>query len=136
MPERARPRASWLWLAVLGVLSAMMVRGLSPYFIFPSLMAGLLFVVTRFGGRKPALLVAAMGAMLVWIGFAANGEAIMGLKAHYLFTVPVSLGLIPLLPLMADQEMGKTAWRFSLSVSTIVALAAACVFDADREMVL
>jgi hypothetical protein len=89
------------------------------------LVAALLFVLTIGFGRGVALFLSALAAMLVWIGFAAQGEAIMGLQAHFLFTLPVAFGLMSLLPVMRVQEMSPGAWRGSLLVLLVVALGAA-----------
>jgi hypothetical protein len=121
----AGPTASWLWLSGLGILCAIFVPGLSPYFIFPSLLAALLMLLSVPAGRDWALILAALPAMLVWIGFAAQGEAIMGIGAHFLFTIPVGFGLMALLPAMRAGEMSAGAWHASLLVSLLVALAAA-----------
>jgi hypothetical protein len=119
--------ASWLWLAGPGIAAANFAPGLSPYFIFPSVIAALLLLLTVGAGRSLALLLAALAALVVFIGFAASGEAIMGLSAHPLFTIPVGLGLIALLPLMAAQKMGEGAWRASVLVSLFAALTAAAI---------
>ncbi|HVZ28521.1 MAG TPA: M20/M25/M40 family metallo-hydrolase [Rhizomicrobium sp.] len=123
--RRAGPNASWLWLSGLGIVTAVFAPGLSPYFIFPSLVAALLFVPTIGFGRGLALFLSALAAMLVWIGFAAQGEAIMGLQAHLLFTLPVAFGLMSLLPLMRTEEISPGAWRGSLIFSFLFALATA-----------
>jgi hypothetical protein len=117
--------ASWLWLAGLGIASALFAPGLSPYFIFPASLAALFFLLTVAAGRGVARFLAALAALLVFVGFAANAEAIMGLAAHPLFTVPVGIGLIAFLPLMAAQEMERGAWRASVVFSLFVALGAA-----------
>jgi hypothetical protein len=125
MPWSRSIESSWLWLAGLGIASALFVPGLSPYFIFPALVAApLLLVTARREGLAP-LFLAALAALLVFVGFAANAEAIMGLKAHPLFTIPAALGLIALLPLMEAQNLEREAWRASLLVSLAVALGAA-----------
>ena len=119
--------ACWLWLAGLGIAAAIFAPGLSPYFIFPASVAALLWVLTVGFGRDVAVFLAALGALVVWIGFAANGEAIMGLAAHPLFTVPAAIGLIALLPLMRMQKMTDGFWRGSIFVSLVIALVAAAV---------
>jgi hypothetical protein len=119
--------ANWLWLAGLGIAAAIFAPGLSPYFIFPAMIAALLLLLTVGAGRTLALLLAALAALVVFIGFAASGEAIMGLSAHPLFTIPVALGLTALLPLMAAQKMGEGAQRASVLVSLFAALAAAVI---------
>jgi hypothetical protein len=123
--RRAGPNASWLWLSGLGVVTAMVAPGLSPYFIFPSLVAALLLLLSVPAGRGLALFLAALAAMLVWIGFAAQGEAIMGLQAHFLFTVPVAFGLMALLPVMRADELSSGAWRASLFIALLIAIGAA-----------
>jgi MFS family permease len=126
MPWSRSLEASWLWMAGFGIISAVFAPGLSPYFIFPALVAAPLLLLTARTERSgTALFLAALAAMLVWIGFAANGEAIMGLAAHPLFTAPVAIGLITLLPLMEAQKMEEGAWRASVLLSLFIALAAA-----------
>jgi hypothetical protein len=129
--RRAGPNASWLWLSGLGVITAIVAPGLSPYFVFPSLIAALLLLLSVPAGRGLALFLAALAAMLVWIGFAAQGEAIMGLQAHFLFTVPVAFGLMALLPVMRADELSPGAWRASLSISLLVAVAAAVIAGSE-----
>jgi hypothetical protein len=119
--------ASWLWLAGLGIAAAIFAPGVSPYFIFPAALAALLFLLTVGFGRTLALFLAALAMLVVWIGFSASGEAIMGLAAHPLFTAPVGIGLIALLPLMAAQKMGEGFRRGSVFLSLLVALVATAV---------
>ena len=125
----AGPTASWLWVAGLGVVCAIFAPGLSPYFLFPSLIAAvlmLLSIVIGGGcfGRGFALLVSALVMLVVWIGFVAQGEAIMGIAAHPLFTVPAAIGLLALLPLMGAQKMSEGFRQFSVVLSLLVALGA------------
>jgi hypothetical protein len=118
-------RASWLWLSALGVAAAIFAPGLSPYFIFPAMVAALLMVLSVRFGRGLALFLSAFAAMLIWIGFAAGGEEIMGLRAHFLFTLPVVFGLMALLPLIRASAMGQGARAASLFLSLFIALGAA-----------
>ena len=120
----AAATASWLWLSGLGIGSAIFAPGLSPYFLFPSLIAAVLLLLTIGFGRSVALLIAAMAMLVIWIGFVAQGEAIMGIAAHPLFTVPAAIGLIALLPLMGRQKMGENFRRVSVILSLLVALGA------------
>ena len=122
MPRSRSIEAGWLWLAGLGLLCALFAPGLSPYFIFPALIAAPLLLLTVRAGSSVGLFLAALAALLVFVGFAANGEAIMGLGAHFLFTVPVAIGLIALLPLMEAQKMDERPRRISLLVSGVLAL--------------
>jgi len=117
--------ASWLWLAGLGIAAAIFAPGVSPYFLFPSLIAAVLLLLTIGFGRSVALAIAALVMLVVWIGFAAQGEAIMGIAAHPLFTIPAAIGLTALLPLMGAQKIGEGFWRFSVILSLLVALGAA-----------
>jgi hypothetical protein len=100
---------AWAWIAGLGVLAAIFVPGFSPYFLFPSLLAGiLLLAATRLGDGMWVLasLIAALGCAFTWLNFAASGEAIMGLLAHPLFTVSAGFALIALVPLLRARESG------------------------------
>jgi hypothetical protein len=119
--------ASWLWLAGLGLVTALLVPGLSPYFLFPAAFAALLFLLTLWVGRGLALFIAALAAMLIWLQLAAGLEPVMGLAAHYLFTVPVAFALMALLPVMRRQEMSPKARRLSIQLSLLVAFGAALV---------
>ena len=125
--RRAGAISSWLWLAGLGVTAAVLAPGVSPYFLFPCLIAAPLLLLTLKSGRAPALFLAALCAMLAWIGLAAGSEAIMGLSAHFLFTVPVAIALIAVLPLLSLQKIGEGAWRLSVLASLLIALGAAIV---------
>ena len=66
--------ACWLWLAALAIACAIWLPGAAPYFLFPSLVAAPLLLATVRGGREVALFVAALAALVIWIGFAAIGE--------------------------------------------------------------
>lgn len=118
----AGPMASWLWFALLAVAAAIWAPGLSPYFLFPCLVAAPLLLLTVRGGRDMALLVSAIPALLLWIGLTANTEPLMGLKAHPIFMVTAGFGLIAALPLLARV---KTGWGISLAVSLVAAIALA-----------
>ena len=79
--------ACWLWFAGLAIVCAIWAPALAPYFLFPSLVAAPLLLATVRAGAASALFVAALAALVIWIGFNAGGEAIMGLKMHPLFTL-------------------------------------------------
>lgn len=113
----------WLWLAGLAIVCAIVAPGLTPYFLFPSLVAGPLLLATIAGGRGFALSVAMLAGLLVWIGFNAASEPIMGLKMHPLFMITAAFGLITLLPLLAKAKV--QAWGISLAASLVLAIALA-----------
>lgn len=98
--------ASWVWLSALAVVTALLLPGLSPYFLFPSLVAVVLLLVTARmsdAAWRLAAWIAAIVCCLTWLDLAATGEAIMGLAAHPLFTVSAGFALIALMPLMKRQ---------------------------------
>jgi hypothetical protein len=122
--------SAWLWMAGLAIITAAIVPGLSPYFLFPSLVAAVLLLVAAFvPGKwdslfgKIALFVAALAALLVWFPLVVTGETLMGLKLHPLFTLPAAFGLIALVPLIAHPRR-HLGWR---SCETFVFIAAALV---------
>ncbi|HEY1877641.1 MAG TPA: M28 family peptidase, partial [Rhizomicrobium sp.] len=115
--------ASWLWFAALAIACAIWLPGATPYFLFPSLVAAPLLLATVRGGRGPALLIAAMPALVIWIGFVAIGEPLMGLGVHEMFTASAAVGLIALLPLLGK---ARSLWA-STAISLVLALALAVV---------
>lgn len=117
----------WLWLAGLAIVCAIFAPGLTPYFLFPSLVAGPLLLATIAGGRGFALSVAMLAGLIVWIGFNAASEPIMGLKMHPLFMITAAFGLITLLPLLAKAkaQAQAQAWGISLAASLVLAIAMA-----------
>jgi hypothetical protein len=124
MMRGATATACWLWLAAFGIAAAFFAPGLSPYFIFPVCAASVLLLLTRGAGRGAALLLSAMAMMIVWLGLAAGSEAIMGLVAHPLFTLPVGLTLVALLPVLAAQKLEDGAWFASVILCMLVSLGA------------
>ena len=120
----ATAMACWLWLAAFGIAAAFFAPGLSPYFIFPVCAACVLLLLTPGAGRDAALLVSALVMMIVWLGLAAGSEAIMGLVAHPLFTVPVGITLVALMPVLAAQRLEDSAWFASVILCMLVSLGA------------
>jgi hypothetical protein len=108
----------WLWLSGLAVVCAVFAPGLTPYFLFPSLVAAPLLLVTIRGGRGPALFFAMLSALVIWIGFNAASEPIMGLKMYPLFMITAAFGLIAALPLLTKVKR----WGVSCAVSLVLAL--------------
>jgi len=123
----AGPIACWLWFAALAVVTAIWLPGLSPYFLFPALVAAPLLLLTRRGGRGPALFLAALAGMVVWLGFNVGAEDIQGLRLHPIFTLTAAFALLSLLPLMAGRRLGGSA-VLSLGAALIFAVIAG--FDA------
>ncbi len=116
---------AWLWISGLGIAAAALVPGLSPYFLFPSLIAAALLLVTARASDRAWYFAAGVGALacaFTWLNLAASGEAIMGLAAHPLFTVSAGFALIALLPLMTRKDA-----NFSAMAAAGVALAFAIV---------
>ncbi|MBA2590445.1 MAG: M28 family peptidase [Alphaproteobacteria bacterium] len=110
--------ACWLWFAALAIACSVFAPGLTPYFLFPSLVAAPLLLMTVHGGRGFALMVSALAALIVWIGLAASGEITMGLKTHALFTVSAAFGLLALLPLLGKAK----GWGWAFAASLLLAL--------------
>jgi len=103
---------AWLWISGLGVVAASLVPGLSPYLLFPCLIAAVLLLATARrgeGGWRFAAWVGALACAFTWLNLAASGEAIMGLAAHPLFTVSAGFALIALMPLMTKKSAGFSA---------------------------
>ena len=113
----------WLWLAGLAILSAMLAPGLTPYFLFPSLVAAPLLLATIGGGRGFALCVAMLAGLVIWIGLNASSEPIMGLRMHPLFMVTAAFGLITVLPLLAKAKTHAFGLSLAASLGLAVALA-------------
>jgi len=113
--------ACWLWLSALAVACAIWLPGATPYFLFPSLVAAPLLLATVRRGRGPALFIAALPALIIWIGFVAIGESLMGLGLHEMFTAVAAMGLVAILPLLGNARGG-------FGLSAVITLAAALIF--------
>ncbi|HEX3755012.1 MAG TPA: M20/M25/M40 family metallo-hydrolase [Rhizomicrobium sp.] len=115
--------ACWLWLSGLGVIIAALLPGISPYFVFPSLIAA---ATLPFATSRPALLLLpALAALVVWLGLLVQGEELLGLVAHPLFTVPAAFALMALLPLLPRLKR-RTVFIFA-TTSTVLAVILAIV---------
>ncbi|MCP5412585.1 MAG: M20/M25/M40 family metallo-hydrolase [Alphaproteobacteria bacterium] len=112
--------SAWLWMTALAVATAFFAPGLSPYFLFPSLIAAPLLVMTVRGGRGPALLLSGVAALVIWLQLNAGTEPLMGLKVHAIFTVTAAFALVPVLPLLAPVR--GPAWVISIALSATAAL--------------
>ena len=122
--QRAGAIACWLWFSAFAIAAAIWAPGLSPYFLFPSLVAAPLLLLTARIGRSVAVFIAALPALLVWLGLNAGGEAIMGLKMHPLFCLTAAFGLLALLPLLRPATQWRWAAGASLLLAVVLAVAA------------
>lgn len=125
-PMAKRP-VTWLWFSALSIIVSIFIVGFAPYFLFPSLVAAMLLLGSaRIPKLRPwALLISALPALALWIGFVAQGEQLMGLSVPPLFTVPATFGLLALMPLMP--VLTKMEWRAGLAVCFGGAIAAAVI---------
>jgi Peptidase family M28 len=117
---------AWLWISGLGVIVAALLPGFSPYFLFPSLIAAILLLVTVRAGtrwRQIAMGVAALVCAFTWLNLAASGEAIMGLRAHPLFTVSAGFALIAVSPLL-NRSFIRTSALASAGLALLFAVVA------------
>jgi hypothetical protein len=121
-----------LWLAGLGILTAVFLPGISPYFLIPCLIAAILLLLAarsrnRWLGRfgQVSLLIAAALNLVIWFALVAAGESLMGLKLHPLFTIPAALGLVAVVPLAAIEPFSRRARRLFVSLCFVIAVVAA-----------
>jgi hypothetical protein len=126
--------AVWYWMSGLAILTAALLPGLSPYFLFPSLIGSLIMLIqTRFAdpwdGRsgEVAIFLAAIPALLIWLSLAAGAESVQGLFAHPLFTVPAAFGTMAFLPFLAIAPLGRRAWIWTSSLLGVAALLCAWI---------
>jgi hypothetical protein len=125
-PPRLAAIAVWVWFAALSVVMAALLPGVSPFFLFPALAAAILALVT-IPFRVPAvgqtaLLLAALVGLSIWMGFAASGELLLGLRMHPLFTVPAAFGAMTLIPLLHTRAIKRTAWLSMVGVGFAAAI--------------
>jgi hypothetical protein len=112
--RRATLTGSWLWFAGFAVAAAGFSPGLSPYFLFPALVAA---VALPFGiGWAPAL-----ASLLVWIQLTAAVEPLMGLAVTPLFMVPAAMGLLTVLPLLRASQRQVAVFSLLTFIATIAA---------------
>jgi len=129
----ATPRRSalavWYWMSGLAILTAALLPGLSPYFLFPALIGSLIVLIQSglseaWEGRsgEVAIFLAAVPALVIWLSLAAGAESVQGLFAHPLFTVPAAFGTMAFLPFLAIAPLGRRAWIWTSSLLGIAAL--------------
>ena len=130
-PAGASRFAVWLWLATMGIVVAIFLPGLSPYFLVPSLVAAIALVASARTSRNlfdiGAVLFAAAVALLVWSSIGALGEMIMGLKLHPLFTAPFALALTTLVPLLSRWALPRPIWLAGSAALFALAIIAAAI---------
>ena len=131
---RPAANATWLWIAALGIVAAIFLPGLTPYFLIPASAAAILLLAAARipGGWDSAagtivLFAAALVTLLVWSSIGASGESVMGLKLHPLFTVPFAIGLTTLVPLFMRHAMPRRLWAIATTALFVAALCAAIV---------
>ncbi|MGN6514696.1 MAG: M20/M25/M40 family metallo-hydrolase, partial [Rhizomicrobium sp.] len=126
--------AAWLCMAGFGVVTAIFLPGISPYFTFPSFIAAILLLATArtksgWDGTvgQIAIAISALGAMIVWMALVCSGETLMGLSLHPLFTVPAAFGLMTVVPLLAARPMPRASWQVMSGVFLAVSLGCAVI---------
>jgi hypothetical protein len=124
---RAAMWCVWIWFAVLSVLTAMFLPGISPYFLFPTLLAALAAIVVVAGLGEWAFAVPMLAAAVIWIGLVAAGEGLMGLMMHPLFTVPAAFAAMTMIPLADARAMGRGAWLACIVVALGASLVATVI---------
>ena len=126
--------AVWFWMSGLAIVSAALVPGLSPYFLFPALIASLILLVQSLfplgrSGQAGELVcfLPAVAALVVWLSLTAGAESVQGLIAHPLFTVPSAFAAMTVLPFLALTPLSSRGWIATSSVLAIAALVLAFV---------
>lgn len=121
--------SAWLWIAGIGIVMAALLPGISPYFVFPGLIAAVLLVAVarapggwNGGWGEFALFASALGMLVVWIALVASGETLLGLRAHPLFTIPAALGLLSVIPLLSGRSISRRAWSASIVFCAVMSV--------------
>jgi hypothetical protein len=109
--------ATWIWIAFLATVSGALLPGLSPYYLFPALIAApvfflvaLLFQAWRGVADDIAIVVAALPALLIQLEVGNTSEDVMGLLLYGLFAVPLALALATLMPLAHPRALSRGLW--------------------------
>ncbi len=125
--------AVWLWFAVLGVVTAFLVPGVSPYFLFPSLLVAVAALTVAIvpdvsrGRTTWAFVPAAIAALCIWMPMVATGETLMGLKLHELFTVTAAFAAMALIPFANVPAMRRGVWLIVFAIAAGGALVATII---------
>jgi hypothetical protein len=111
-------------MGVLGVVTAVLFPGGSPYFVFPALVAALALMFFGRGGKYDCLLLAvgALPAVVVWTGLMAQAEQVLGLSAHALFTTSAAFAVLPLLIFADIRKATRRHWAIATAVVAFGAL--------------
>jgi len=123
----------WLWFAFLSVVAALIVPGISPYFLFPSFLAALaalmvIIVPDAPRGRTVWMFLPAMiVALSIWMPMVATGETLMGLKLHELFTVAAAFAAMTLIPYAGVSAMRRGVWTRIFGAAAVGALIATVI---------
>jgi hypothetical protein len=130
----AAAATGWIWIGLLGLGVAIYLPGFSPYFLIPTLVAAVLLLPATRAQEKLegrfgvfALLLAALAAILIWSSIGAEGETIMGLKLHPMFTAPFAIALSAIVPLLARYPLPRGIWAASVGICFLGAIGAAIV---------
>ncbi len=124
----------WVFLSAVAAITAVLLPGLSPLFLFPVLVAApVVFAQSRrsdawsgtFG--TIALAIAAVPTLVIWMSFARLVEPVQGLLLHPGFTAPVSIAALSVLPILAGASWSRRAWLVAALVSLVLAVGSACL---------
>ncbi|MEI9993245.1 MAG: M20/M25/M40 family metallo-hydrolase [Rhizomicrobium sp.] len=102
----------WSWFAGLGLVTAIFLPGLSPYFLFPALIAAILLIVQARldgAGAEAVGVLLALPALVIWLSLSSASELVQGLALHPLITVTMAFAALPLLPLLAPRPPQRCA---------------------------
>ena len=110
--------AVWLWIGVMGLLAAWLLPAVTPYLLWPALVATALLCWNALPARdgrergrhatraNPAIgaiaTVAAFAMLVLWLPLATGSTALLGLRSSVPFMLAASLGIMTLLPLLAS----------------------------------
>jgi hypothetical protein len=133
--QRLAALSVWFWFSGLAVVTAALLPGLSPYFLFPALIASVLLLIqSRLPGAWTGaagdivVFLAALPVLAIWLSLTATGETVQGLSLHPLFTVPAAFAVITLLPLAPSaSRLARGAWGGMFVGAAVVALVIAVV---------
>jgi hypothetical protein len=115
----------WFWFAGLGLIAAIFLPGISPYFLFPAFIAALVLLVqTRAseGWAEWLTVLAALPALAIFFGLSVQGESVEGLAIHPLVTIPLAFGAMTLLPALAARPLSRRALQRGGVFAPVLAL--------------
>ena len=121
---------------MLGIITAAFLPGISPYFLFPTLLAAvaaLVLIATPCAGCAglPDDLACSFRRrswrLSIWIGLVATGETLRGLKLHELFTVTAAFAAMTLIPYANVTAMRRSVWLDIFGGTVVGALIATTI---------